>query len=321
MMYFYGKNMKHWNIIVIGSGPAGYTAAIYGARACLKTLIISGTTKGGQLTTTTDVENYPGFADVIQGPWLMEQMETQAVHAGAESLSDQIVKIDYLQRPLVLTGEGAAQYKADAVIIATGANAKWLGLESETKFRGYGVSSCATCDGFFYRNKDVLVVGGGNTAVEEALYLSKIAKNVTLIHRRNSLRAEKTLQNKLMTHPKIKVIWNTVLERVLGQDIPLTVNGVVLKNILDNTMREMQVDGVFIAIGHSPNSGFVRDFIKVDNEGYIITIPDTTQTNIPGIFAAGDVQDKIYRQAVTAAGSGCMAALEAERYLAAKEHA
>ena len=307
--------MKHWNIIVIGSGPAGYTAAIYGARACLKTLIISGGTKGGQLTTTTDVENYPGFADVIQGPWLMEQMEAQAVHAGAEMLSDQIIKIDHLQKPFVLTGEGGTQYSADAVIIATGANAKWLGIDSETKFRGYGVSSCATCDGFFYRNKDVLVVGGGNTAVEEALYLSKIAKNVTLIHRRDSLRAEKTLQKKLFDNHKINVMWNTVLEQVIGKDEPLSVTGAVLKSTVDNTTREIQLDGVFIAIGHSPNSGFVRDFVEVDNEGYIITTPGSTKTNVPGIFAAGDVQDKIYRQAVTAAGSGCMAALEAEKYI------
>jgi thioredoxin reductase (NADPH) len=307
--------MKHWNLIVIGSGPAGYTAAIYGARACLKTLIISGPTKGGQLTTTTDVENYPGFADVIQGPWLMEQMAAQALHAGAESLSDQIIKIDNLQKSFILTGEAGEQYSADAVIIATGANAKWLGLESETKFRGYGVSSCATCDGFFYRNKSVLVVGGGNAAVEEALYLSKIAKNVTMIHRKNVLRAEKTLQNKLFANPKITIIWNTILQEVLGTDGPLSVNGVILKNIIDNTTQKIELDGVFIAIGHSPNSGFVKDFIDIDNEGYIITIPNSTRTNIPGIFAAGDVQDKIYRQAVTAAGSGCMAALEAEKYL------
>ena len=307
--------MNHWNIIVIGSGPAGYTAAIYGARACLKTLIINGPTKGGQLTTTTDVENYPGFAHVIQGPWLMEQMEQQAVNAGTEILADQIVKIDYLKKPFILTGEGGSKYSADAIIIATGANAKWLGLDSEIKFRGYGVSSCATCDGFFYRNKNVLVVGGGNTAVEEALYLSKIAKKVTLIHRRDSLRAEKTLQNKLFNNTKIEVLWNTVLEEVLGKELPLSVTSVLLKNVVDNIISEMIVDGVFIAIGHSPNSDFVKDFIDVDNEGYIITAPNSTQTNIPGIFAAGDVQDKIYRQAVTAAGSGCMAALEAEKYI------
>jgi thioredoxin reductase (NADPH) len=307
--------MKHWNIIVIGSGPAGYTAAIYGARACLKTLIINGPTKGGQLTTTTDVENYPGFAHVIQGPWLMEQMEQQAVNAGAEILADEIVKIDYLRKPFILTGEGGDKYSADAIVIATGANAKWLGLDSEIKFRGYGVSSCATCDGFFYRNKNVLVVGGGNTAVEEALYLSKIAKKVTLIHRRDSLRAEKTLQNKLFNNTKIEVLWNTVLEKVLGKESPLLVTSVLLKNVVDNIISEMIVDGVFIAIGHSPNSNFVKDFIDVDNEGYIITAPNSTQTNIPGIFAAGDVQDKIYRQAVTAAGSGCMAALEAEKYI------
>ena len=308
--------MKHWNIIVIGSGPAGYTAAIYGARACLSTLIISGMTQGGQLTTTTDVENYPGFANVIQGPWLMEQMAEQAKNAGATIISDEVVKIDHLERPFILTGESGEKYKADAVIIATGANAKWLGIDSETKFRGYGVSSCATCDGFFYRNKDVLVVGGGNTAIEEALYLSKIAKNVTLIHRRNSLRGEKTLQQKLFENPKINIIWDTVLEKVTGKDNPLSVTGAILKNTIDGNMREIAVDGIFIAIGHSPNSGFVKDFIKVDNEGYIITTPGSTTTNIEGIFAAGDVQDKIYRQAVTAAGSGCIAALEAEKYIA-----
>jgi len=307
--------MRHWNIIVIGSGPAGYTAAIYGARACLKTLIITGQSKGGQLTTTTDVENYPGFPHAIQGPWLMEQMEQQAINSGAELLSDYIVKIDSLQRPFIITGEGGDKYSADAIIIATGANAKWLGLDSETKFRGYGVSSCATCDGFFYRNKNVLVVGGGNTAVEEALYLSKIAKQVTLIHRKASLRAEKTLQNKLFANAKIQVIWNTVLEEVLGMDSPLSVTGVLLRNIVDEARLGMQVDGVFIAIGHSPNSGFVKDSIDIDNEGYIITEPNSTRTNIPGIFAAGDIQDKTYRQAVTAAGSGCMAALEAEKYI------
>jgi len=307
--------MKHWNIIVIGSGPAGYTAAIYGARACLSTLIISGMTQGGQLTTTTDVENYPGFADVIQGPWLMEQMAEQAKNAGAGMISDQIVKIDHSQRPFILTGESGEKYTSDAVIIATGANAKWLGLESETKFRGYGVSSCATCDGFFYRNKDVLVVGGGNTAVEEALYLSKIAKNVTLIHRRDSLRAEKTLQKKLFENSKIKVIWDTVLDKVIGKDDPLSVTGAILRSTIDGTKQEIYIDGIFIAIGHSPNSDFVKDLIKIDHEGYIITTPGSTKTNIDGIFAAGDVQDKIYRQAVTAASSGCMAALEAEKYI------
>lgn len=307
--------MKHWNIIIIGSGPAGYTAAIYGARACLSTLIISGMTQGGQLTTTTDVENYPGFADVIQGPWLMEQMAEQAKNAGAEMISDQIITIDHSQKPFILIGESGEKYTADAVIIATGANAKWLGLESETKFRGYGVSSCATCDGFFYRNKDVLVVGGGNTAVEEALYLSKITKSVTMIHRRDSLRAEKTLQKKLFENPKIKVIWDTVLHEVIGKDDPLSVTGAILKNAIDGTTQEIEIDGIFVAIGHSPNSDFVKDFIQVDDEGYIVTIPGSTRTNVDGIFAAGDVQDKIYRQAVTAAGSGCIAALEAEKYI------
>ncbi len=307
--------MNHWNVIIIGSGPAGYTAAIYAARACLKTLIICGSTKGGQLTTTTDVENYPGFADVIQGPWLMEQMEKQSIHAGAEIISDYVKHIDHKSTPFILTGEDNTKYSADTVILATGAEAKWLGLESETKFRGYGVSSCATCDGFFYRNKDVLVVGGGNTAVEESLYLSKIAKSVTLIHRRDSLRAEKTLQNKLFSNPKIKVLWNTVIDEVVGKEDPLSVNGAILQNTLDGSKIKYDFDGIFIAIGHSPNSPFVKDFITTDSDGYIVTEVGTTRTNVPGIFAAGDVQDKIYRQAVTAAGSGCMAALEAEKFI------
>jgi thioredoxin reductase (NADPH) len=308
--------MNHWNIVIIGSGPAGYTAAIYGARACLNTVIITGSTQGGQLTTTTDVENYPGFANVIQGPWLMEQMADQAKNAGAAIVIDEIINIDYSKKPFILTGAGGEKYLADAVIIATGANAKWLGIASETKFRGYGVSSCATCDGFFYRNKDVLVVGGGNTAVEEALYLSKIASNVTLIHRRDSLRAEKTLQKKLFDNSKVKVLWNRVLDEVIGTEDPLSVTGAVVKNSLDNSKEELKVAGIFVAIGHSPNSSFVKDFIKTDEEGYIVTVPGSTKTNIDGIFAAGDVQDKIYRQAVTAAGTGCMAALEAEKYIA-----
>jgi thioredoxin reductase (NADPH) len=310
------KKMNHWNIVIIGSGPAGYTAAIYGARACLNTAIITGARQGGQLTTTTDVENYPGFANVIQGPWLMEQMADQAKNAGTAIITDEIVDIDYSQKPFTLIGAGGEKYLADTVIIATGANAKWLGLDSETKFRGYGVSSCATCDGFFYRNKDVLVVGGGNTAVEESLYLSKIASSVTLIHRRDSLRAEKTLQKKLFDNPKVKILWNTVLDEVLGTEEPLSVTGAILRNSLDNSKVELKVHGIFIAIGHLPNSSFVKDFINRDEEGYIVTVPGSTRTNIPGIFAAGDVQDKIYRQAVTAAGTGCMAALEAEKYIA-----
>ncbi len=307
--------MNHWNIVIIGSGPAGYAAAIYGARACLKTLIISGNTKGGQLTTTTDVENYPGFADVIQGPWLMDQMEAQAKNAGAEMFSDYIVKIDASQRPFILIGEDGEKYSADTVIIATGANAKWLGLESETKFRGYGISSCATCDGFFYRNKDVLVVGGGNTAIEEALYLSKIAKKIILIHRRDEFRAEKILQNKVFKNAKIEVIWNTILDEVIGTEDPLSVTSVKLRNVLHGTTSNLNIHGVFIAIGHSPNSGFVQELVDNDSDGYIMTIPGSTKTSVPGIFAAGDVQDKIYRQAVTAAGSGCMAALDAEEYI------
>lgn len=304
--------MNHWNTIIIGAGPAGYTAAIYAARACLKTLIICGHTPGGQLTTTTDVENYPGFAEVIQGPWLMEQMAEQAKNAGAEIKTDLIVHIDCQNKPFILTGETNTKYTADSIIIATGAEAKWLGIPSETKFRGYGVSSCATCDGFFYRNRDVLVVGGGNTAVEEALYLSKIAKSVTLIHRRDSFKSEKTLQNKLFSNPKITVLWNTILNEVIGEQV---VSGAVLENILDGSTTQLSIDGIFIAIGHSPNSGFVKNLINTDNDGYITTISGTTKTNIPGIFAAGDVQDKIYRQAVTAAGTGCMAALEAEKFV------
>lgn len=307
--------MKHWNIVILGSGPAGYTAGIYAARACLSTAIISGNTTGGQLTTTTDVENYPGFASVIQGPWLMEQMHQQAINSGAEIITNHVTHIDHTAKPFILTGEDGVKYSADAIIIATGAQAKWLGIESETKFRGYGVSSCATCDGFFYRNKNVLVVGGGNTAVEEALYLSKIAKKVTLIHRRDSLRAEKTLQNKFFANDKIEVLWNTTLKEVIGTEDPLSVNSAVIVNALNGSEQQINVDGIFIAIGHSPNSGFVKDFIQTDGEGYILTEAGSTKTNIGGIFAAGDVQDKIYRQAVTAAGSGCMAALEAEKYI------
>lgn len=307
--------MNHFNVTIIGSGPAGYTAGIYAARACLKTAIICGNSKGGQLTTTTDVENYPGFASVIQGPWLMDQMEQQAIHAGVEMISNHIVNIDHIAKPFILTGENGEKYSSDTIIIATGAQAKWLGLESETKFRGYGVSSCATCDGFFYRNKNVLVIGGGNTAVEEALYLSKIASKVTIIHRRDSFRAEKTLQNKLFANNKIEVIWNSVLQEVIGTHNPLSVNGVMIKNIVSNSVQKLSVDGVFVAIGHFPNSDFVKNFIEIDSDGYILTKSGTTQTNFPGIFAAGDVQDKIYRQAVTAAGTGCMAALEAEKFI------
>jgi thioredoxin reductase (NADPH) len=308
--------MTHSQVLIIGSGPAGYTAAIYAARACLKTTLIAGNEIGGQLTTTTDVENYPGFADVIQGPWLMEQMEKQTENSGTRIIKDHIVSVDAKSKPFVLVGESGSKYTTDSMIIATGAQAKWLGIESETKFRGYGISSCATCDGFFYRNKDVLVVGGGNTAVEEALYLAKMTKSVTLIHRRDALRAEKILQKRLFDNLKIQVVWNTVLEEILGQEKPKSVNGAVLKNINDNTISRISIDGIFIAIGHSPNTKLFSKILELDNDGYIITKPGITRTNVPGIFAAGDVQDKTYRQAVTAAGSGCMAALDAEKYLA-----
>ncbi len=306
--------MYYSQIIIIGSGPAGYTAAIYAARACIKTTLIAGDAKGGQLVTTTDVENYPGFAEVIQGPWLMEQMEQQAKHAGAKMINDHVVSISK-NKLFALKGESGVEYTADAVIVATGAQAKWLGIESETKFRGYGVSSCATCDGFFYRNKNVLVVGGGNTAVEEALYLANIVGSVTLIHRRDEFRAEKVLQQRLFANEKVKIVWNTVLEEVLGQENPKVVNGAIVKNIKDNKIASIDVDGIFIAIGHTPNTKLFSGILELDSDGYIVTIPGTTKTNVAGIFAAGDVQDKIYRQAVTAAGSGCMAALDAEKYL------
>ncbi len=301
------------DIIIIGSGPAGYTAGIYTARACLSSLLIRGMVTGGQLTTTTDVENYPGFAEVIQGPWLMEQMEAQAQNSGVEFANDIITSIE--KQGDIFLVKGDKTYQARAVILATGAQAKWLGLESETKFRGYGVSSCATCDGFFYKNKEVLVVGGGNTALEEALYLSKIASKVTMIHRKNSFRGEKALQNKVLKNSKITILWDSVLEEVVGLDQPLTVTGVKIKNLLSGHLFHLEVAGIFIAIGHSPNSVFVRNLIKCDEEGYVITEAGSSKTSMPGLFAAGDLQDKIYRQAVTAAASGCMAALDAEKYL------
>lgn len=307
---------KHHAVIIIGSGPAGYTAAIYAARAMLKPLLIQGIQPGGQLTITTDVENYPGFADVIQGPWLMQQMEAQAAHVGAEIVSDTIVEVDFKQRPFRLKGDSGAVYTADSVIIATGAQARWLGLPSEEKFKGYGVSACATCDGFFYKGKDVLVVGGGNTAVEEALFLTNFAAMVTVIHRRDSFRAEKILQDRLFKNPKIKVLWNTVLEEVLGRENPLAVTGARLKNVITGEVNEHKVDGIFIAIGHSPATAVFAGQVAMKPNGYIITAPGATATNVPGVFAAGDVMDEVYRQAVTAAGFGCMAALDAEKFLA-----
>jgi len=307
-------NLNHRKILIIGSGPAGYTAAIYAARAGLNPLLITGMQPGGQLSITTDVENYPGFATTIQGPWLMEQMEQQAAHVGSEILHDYVVKADFSTKPFTISTDSTT-YTADSVVIATGAQAKWMGLPSETKFQGFGVSGCATCDGFFFRNKKVIVIGGGNTAVEEALHLTHHASEVILIHRRDQLRAEKILQERLFKHPKIKIIWNTTLEEVLGTDSPKLVTGVKLKNLLNNEVTQMDIDGVFIAIGHSPNTAIFAGQIELDHEGYIITKPNSTQTNIPGVFACGDVQDKIYRQAVTAAGTGCMAALEAGKFL------
>ncbi len=310
---------KHTKVLIIGSGPAGYTAAIYTARAMLKPVMVQGLQPGGQLTITTDVENYPGYADVVQGPWMMEQMEQQAEKVGTEIITDNIKTVDFSSRPFKAESESGEQFTADTVIISTGAQARWLGLESEKKFNGYGVSACATCDGFFFQDKTVLVVGGGNSAVEEALYLTNIASKVYLVHRRDSLRAEKILQDRLFNNPKVEVIWNSQLEEVIGNDDPLNVTGVKLKSTKDEDTTTVDVDGVFIAIGHDPATQIFKGQIEMDDENYIITKPDSTETNIPGVYAAGDVKDKIYRQAVTAAGMGCMAALEAEKFIASKE--
>ena len=306
----------HAPVLIIGSGPAGYTAAIYAARASLSPVMVTGMEPGGQLTITTDVENYPGFADVIQGPWLMEQMEAQAKHVGTDIINDLIVSVDFSGRPFKAVGDSGRVYTSDAVVIATGAQARWLGLPSEQKFQGFGVSACATCDGFFYRGKEVAVVGGGNTAVEEALYLTNHASKVTLIHRRDSLRAEKILQKRLFDHEKIEVVWDTTLEEVLGDETPLGVTGMKLKNLKTGEVSERAVDGVFVAIGHVPATAVFKGHVDMDEGGYILKAADSTATNVPGVFAAGDVTDKIYRQAVTAAGMGCMAALEVEKYLA-----
>jgi len=308
-------------VLIIGSGPAGYTAAIYAARAGLEPMLVQGLAPGGQLTITTDVENYPGFADVIQGPWLMDQMREQAEKVGTRLVYDIISDVDFSRRPFVCKGDGGDRYVADSVIIATGAEAKWLGLESEKRFQGFGVSACATCDGFFFRGKDVLVVGGGNTAVEEALYLTNHAAKVTVIHRRDAFRAEKILQDRLFRNPKVEVLWNTVLEEVTGEADPLGVSGVVLKDVATGASRPLAVDGVFVAIGHRPNTDVFKGQIDLDAEGYVRPIDESTRTNVEGVFAAGDVRDKVYRQAVTAAGQGCMAALDAEAWLAAQEDA
>ena len=309
----------HAKVAIIGSGPAGYTAAIYAARAMLEPVLIQGIQPGGQLTITTDVENYPGFADVIQGPWLMEQMQKQAEHVGTKIVYDHVNALDTEQRPFRLTCDSGDVYLADAVILATGAQARWLDLPSEQKFKGYGVSACATCDGFFYKNKEVIGVGGGNTAVEEALFLTNFASKVTVVHRRDSFRAERILQDRLFKHPKVEVIWDTALDEVKGSETPPKVTHARLKNIKTGAVTERAVDGIFIAIGHSPSTELVAGKVEMKPSGYVKTAPDSTATSVPGLFAAGDVTDEIYRQAVTAAGMGCMAALEAERFLA--EHA
>ena len=306
--------------LVLGSGPAGYTAAIYAARALLKPVLIAGIQPGGQLTITTDVENYPGFADVIQGPWLMEQMQAQAAHVGTEIVNDIVVKADLSQRPFRLECDSGQVWLAETLIIATGAQAKWLGLESEQKFQGFGVSACATCDGFFYRGKEVIVVGGGNTAVEEALFLTNFAAKVTVVHRRGEFRAEKILQERLFAHPKIEVIWDNAIDEVLGTTDPLGVSGVRLKNVKTGETREVPADGVFIAIGHAPASELFKGQLEMDASGYLKVVPGSAATAIKGVYAAGDVTDDVYRQAVTAAGMGCMAALEAVRLLAEEDH-
>jgi len=310
---------RHCRLLIIGSGPAGYTAAVYAARANLEPLLFQGLEVGGQLSITTDVENYPGFAEVIQGPWLMEQMAAQASACGAELVSDSIAEVDLGSRPFRARADSGDLILADSLILATGAQARWLGLPSEKAFSGHGVSACATCDGFFFRGQAVAVVGGGNTAVEEALYLSQMASSVTLIHRRDQLRSEKVLQDRLLRNPKITVLWNRVVEEILGREQPRAVTGLRLRDVTSGATSELAVDGVFIAIGHDPATALVKGQLEMDPDGYVVTAPDSTATSVPGVFAAGDVQDKIFRQAVTAAGSGCMAALEAEKFLAGLE--
>jgi len=307
----------HTKVLILGSGPAGLTAAIYAARANLAPIVVAGMQPGGQMTITTDVENYPGFPDVIQGPWLMEQMQKQAEHVGARMISDTIVKLDLTKRPFTLVGDSGDVFTCDSLIITTGASARWLGLPSEKKYQGFGVSACATCDGFFFRGKEVAVVGGGNTAVEEALYLTNHATKVTLIHRRDSLRAEKILQKRLFDHPKVHVIWDSAVDEVVGKDSPPGVTGVRIRNLKTDTTQDLSIDGLFVAIGHTPNTELFKGLLDMDENGYLVTQADSTRTNIAGVFAAGDVQDHVYRQAVTAAGTGCMAALEADRFLAA----
>jgi thioredoxin reductase (NADPH) len=310
----------HAKVVILGSGPAGYTAAIYAARAMLQPLVVQGSQPGGQMTITTDVENYPGFADVVQGPWLMEQMRAQAEHVGTRLVMDEVVRVELNRKPMRLTGDSGDSYTCDALIIATGAQARWLGLPSEERFKGHGVSACATCDGFFFKGKQVLVVGGGNTAVEEALFLTNFASRVTLVHRRDQLRAEKLLQQRLFSNAKIKVVWDSVVEEITGTEAPRTVTAVRLKNLKTGALSELRADGVFVAIGHVPATELFRGQLQMKASGYLVTEPDSTRTSLPGVFAAGDVKDDVFRQAVTAAGMGCMAALEAERYLAKLEN-
>ena len=310
------KNLeKHTKVLILGSGSAGYTAAIYASRAMLKPILISGIEPGGQLSTTTDVENYPGFAGVIQGPWLMEQMKEQAKTVGTELIDDHIKEVKLNEKPFQAIGDNGQIYTADSLIISTGAQARWLNIKSEQEFRGFGVSACATCDGFFFKEKEVAVVGGGNAAVEEAMFLTKFASKVKLIHRRDTLRAEKMLQKKLMENKKIEIIWDSVVEEVIGDNEPKNVKGLKIKNLKTNKIDEIKINGLFVAIGHNPATSLFKEQLDMDNEGYLITKPDSTETNIPGVFAAGDVKDKVFRQAVTAAGMGCMAALEAEKHL------
>jgi len=309
------NSKKHSKVLIIGSGPAGYTAAIYAARAMLKPILVHGAEPGGQMTTTTDAQNYPGYSDVIQGPWLMDQMKDQAKAVGTDMIQDHIKKVDLSKKPFRAMGDSGREYTGDSIIISTGAQARWLNLKSEQEYRGFGVSGCATCDGFFFKDKEVAVIGGGNAAVEEALFLTKFATKVRLIHRRDKFRAEKMLQKKLMENKKIEIIWDSVLEEVLGNEKPKGVTGIKIKNVKTNKTTQLNIHGLFIAIGHDPATSLFKGQLDMDKEGYLITKPDSTQTNKPGVFAAGDVKDKIFRQAVTAAGMGCMSALEAEKFL------
>ena len=309
------NSKKHSKVLIVGSGPAGYTAAIYAARAMLKPILVHGTEPGGQMTTTTDVQNYPGYSDVIQGPWLMDQMKGQAKAVGTDMIQDHIKKVDLSKKPFEAIGDSGQEYTGDSIIISTGAQVRWLNLKSEQEYRGFGVSGCATCDGFFFKNKEVAVIGGGNAAVEEAIFLTKFATKVKLIHRRDKLRAEKMLQKKLMENKKIEIIWDSVLEEVLGNKNPKSVTGIKIKNVKTSKITKINVHGLFIAIGHDPATSLFKGQLDMDKEGYLITKPDSTATNMPGVFAAGDVKDKIFRQAVTAAGMGCISALEVEKFL------